>query len=166
MHSSNVVAAWTLAVQDRLTDGMRQVGLDSRELASLTLVAEHDGCSTDWLRRRVGLTQSGTVRLLDRLTQRGLLRRQTVAGREVPLHVTPAGRRALKRWAAVRDSVVAELLAGVSQADRDRLVRVLASGLQATHRQRLHADMTCRACSWPACGVDCPVDRGVRAAEQ
>src|SRR4051795_11139793 len=67
MHISNVVAAYVLTVHDQLRGGMRQAELEPRELAALTLVAEHDGCSQDWLRPRVELTQSGTVRLVDRL---------------------------------------------------------------------------------------------------
>lgn len=42
-------------------------GLGLRDVAALTLVASHEGCSVDWLRSRIGLTQSGTVRLVDRL---------------------------------------------------------------------------------------------------
>ena len=73
MHTGNVVAAWILAGHDRLRAAVAEVGLEPRDLAALTLVAEHDGCSADWLRGRVELTQSGTVRLVDRLARRGLV---------------------------------------------------------------------------------------------
>src|SRR5215213_7059894 len=98
MHTGNVVVAWIISAQDRLQDAMGQVGLDPRELAALTLVASHDGCSMDWLRERVGLTQSGTVRLVDRLTTRQLLRRGASTGRGVPLHLTVPGEQCLDRW--------------------------------------------------------------------
>jgi DNA-binding MarR family transcriptional regulator len=161
MHESNVLAAWAVVVHDRLADGMRELGLESRELAALTLVAEHAGCSLDWLRERVGLTQSGTVRLVDRLAARGLLRREAPLGRAVPLRLTAAGTRVLRRWAAARDAITGDLLEGLSERDRRLLVTALARTLEGRPRVRAQADATCRTCTCPACGTDCPVDRSV-----
>jgi hypothetical protein len=64
MHTGNVVVAWMLMVQDRLREEMRRLGLEQRDLAALTLVAAYAECSQDWLRPRIDLTQSGTVRLV------------------------------------------------------------------------------------------------------
>jgi DNA-binding MarR family transcriptional regulator len=161
MHTGNVVVAWVTAVHDRLGDAIRATGLESRELSALTLVAEHDGCSGDWLRGRVGLTQSGTVRLVDRLVGRGLLRRGSAAGRGVPLHVTPQGGDVLADWARRRDALVGELLAGVPAAHRDEVVAGMAAALLGHARPRAQADATCRRCTWADCGDDCPVDRSV-----
>jgi DNA-binding MarR family transcriptional regulator len=161
MHSGNVIVAWLLAGHDRLRAAMRELDLDPRELAALTLVAEHDGCSVDWLRSRVELTQSGTVRLIDRLAGRGLLVRGASTGRGVPLHVTAAGEHALGIWRDTRDSVVDELLAGVPENRRAAFVADLAGSLTARPRARSEADATCRTCTWVACGTDCPVDRSV-----
>jgi DNA-binding MarR family transcriptional regulator len=161
MHVSNVLAAWANVVQDQLGDGMREIGLESRELAALTLVEQHDGCSLDWLRERIGLTQSGTVRLVDRLAARGLLRRGAPRGRAVPLHLTARGVRVLRRWAAARDAITGRLLEGLDESARRLLVAALARTLQDQPRIRAQADATCRACTWPACGTDCPVDLSV-----
>ncbi|GAA0907401.1 hypothetical protein [Virgisporangium aurantiacum] len=60
---------------------MRSTGLDQRELSALTLIGEHEGCSVEWLHGRVDLSQSGTVRLVDR----HLVRRERSTGRGVPL---------------------------------------------------------------------------------
>jgi DNA-binding MarR family transcriptional regulator len=163
MHSSNVVAAWIMSAHDLLLEGMQQVELDPRELAALTLVASHDGCSLDWLRGRVGLTQSGTVRLIDRLTARGLLRRGPAMGRSVPLHVSRRGTQRLARWDQARDDAVAGLLAGVPGKERRALVDSLGAALAGHERERSQADTACRTCSWAECGRDCPVDRSVPA---
>jgi DNA-binding MarR family transcriptional regulator len=160
MHIGNVVVAWTTAVQDQLRAGMRAIGLEPRDLAALTLVRAYDGCSPDWLRARVGLTQSGTVRLVDRLAGRQLLTRGASTGRGVPLHVTEAGIDILEQWAQRRDRVIGDLLAG----DQDALVTAMASALRSQPRERAEADVTCRTCTWPACGADCPVDRSVTTA--
>jgi DNA-binding MarR family transcriptional regulator len=161
MHTGNLVVAFALAVQDRLEVALRGLGLDGRELAALTLVGAEDGGTVDWLCARVGLTHSGTVRLVDRLAARGLLRRGPASGRRVPLHVTEEGRALLDRWSASRDGVAEELLAPVPEDQRAALVAALGRALQAAPRVRREADATCRACTWPACGQDCPVDRSV-----
>jgi DNA-binding MarR family transcriptional regulator len=127
------------------------------------LVATHDGCSVDWLKHRVGLTQPGTSRLVDRLAGRGLLRRGASTGRGVPLHVTPAARRALGAWDRSRDAVVEGLLSGLSGAERRTLTAVLVRSITGGDRDRLAADTMCGTCNWAACGSDCPVDRSVTA---
>jgi DNA-binding MarR family transcriptional regulator len=163
MHIGNVVAAWATTVRDRLRAGMREIGVEHRDLAALTLVSAHDGCSLDWLRRRVDLTQSGTVRLVDRLVARDLLTRGRSSGRGVPLHLTPAGADLLGRWAQSRDRIVGELLAGLPPEPATTLVAAMANALRTEPRVREEADTTCRTCTWPACGADCPVDRSVAA---
>jgi DNA-binding MarR family transcriptional regulator len=165
MHTGNVVIAWLLAGHDHLRAAVREVGLDPRELAALTLVAEHDGCSVDWLRGRVELTQSGTVRLVDRLAGRGLLIRDASTGRGVPLHLTAAGEQALDVWRDARDRVAGELLASVPEDRRAAFVADLAASLEARPRARSEADAACRTCTWEACGSDCPVDRSVTAPD-
>ncbi len=161
MHTGNVVAAWVMTGADRLRTAMLSTGLDQRELGALTLIGEHEGCSVEWLRGRVDLSQSGTVRLIDRLAGRQLVRRGVSTGRGVPLHLTSQGRAALERWSAARDAAVAELLTGLPPSQRQVVVDSLAGVLQAGTRRRIEADTTCRTCSWAACGDDCPVDRSV-----
>jgi DNA-binding MarR family transcriptional regulator len=161
MHISNVVAAYVLTVHDQLRGGMRHAELEPREVAALTLVAEHDGCSLDWLRSRIELTQSGTVRLVDRLAGRDLLSRGGSTGRGVPLHVTERGADSLRRWREERDRIVDELMAAVPAEQRSLLVDAMAGVLAGQQRRRPQADAACRTCSWQVCGRDCPVDRSV-----
>jgi DNA-binding MarR family transcriptional regulator len=164
MHTSNVVAAWILAGHDRLREGMRSAGVDDRELAAVTLVSTHDGCTVEWLRVRIGLTQSGTVRLVDRLSERGMLQRGPSTGRGVPLHLTPDGEQLLQEWHEVRERTVQGLLTAVPVEQRAGLVQAMATALLSEERARPQADATCRTCSWPECGQDCPVDRSVPVA--
>jgi MarR family transcriptional repressor of emrRAB len=163
MHTTNVLAAWALEAHDALAAAAAELGLDQRQLAALTLVAEYDGCSIDWLRRRVGLSHPGTVRLVDRLEAAGLVRR-TRDGREVALSATAQARRLRDRWHAAREAVVADLLAGLDPEQRASLAATLAAAIERRPRTRPQADALCRTCDWPACGDDCPVDRSVGAA--
>jgi DNA-binding MarR family transcriptional regulator len=114
-------------------------GVAQREAAALILVAGHDGVGIEWLRERVGLTQSGAVRLADRLVRAGwLVRGPESSRRSVGLHVTDAGRQR-----------ASDVLAGLA----DRM-------LAAAERRRGQADRACRLCCWPSC-TDCPVNRSV-----
>ena len=164
MHTANVVSAWVLSAHDALVSAAREVDLDVRELAALTLVGEHDGCSVEWLRHRIGLTQSGTVRLVDRLEERGLLTRGAAAGRGVPLQVSANGHERLRAWRQARAAVADDLLGALPPADRRAVVDGMAGVLRAEPRQRPEADATCRTCCWADCGTDCPVDGSVAAA--
>ena len=165
MHIANVVTAWATATTDRMLEGIERAGLDRRELAALTLVASHDGCSMDWLRQRIGLTQSGTVRLIDRISSKGQIRRGPSTGRGVPLHITETGQQYLREWDQVQGQIVDELLAGLAPDQRQVLVDGMANALAANRRARYQADATCRTCIWAACASDCPVDRSAVATE-
>ncbi|MGH1564323.1 MarR family winged helix-turn-helix transcriptional regulator [Mumia sp. DW29H23] len=159
MHSSNVWAAAVTAAGDRLVAGLPD-GLGLRDLEALTLVATHPGVTSEWLRTRVGLTQSGTVRLVDRLEGLGLVRRRR-EGRQVGLTVTPTARRRLATWDRQRDAAMADVLSGLSADERDVLVDLLAKALRGTPRTRPDADRACRTCTWPRCEPACPVDASV-----
>lgn len=162
MYESNVWAAWTLRSHDSLTAAVAAVappGLGARDLAALTLIASHDGCSADWLWSRIGLTQSGTVRLIDRLERLGYVVRAR-RGRVLELSLTAAGEQLLAAWNTARDRSSHEVLDGLTATERRRLNDLLSTALRRTNRLRAAADSTCRLCNWPAC-TECPVDESV-----
>jgi DNA-binding MarR family transcriptional regulator len=162
MHIPNVLSAWILRAHDALVDAAaREAGLDPRELAALTLIASHADCSVGWLHQRIGLTQSGTVRLVDRLQRAGLVGRSRSSGRGVALTVTAEAAKRLGRWQESRERLVDELLDGLDARDRASLADSLARALARQPRERSEADAACRTCDWPACGEECPVDRSV-----
>ncbi|WP_433019391.1 MarR family winged helix-turn-helix transcriptional regulator [Kribbella sp. CA-294648] len=158
MHESNLWAAWTLRSHDVLVAALPD-GLGLRDAAALTLIASHDGCSADWLLARIGLTQSGTVRLIDRLEGLGYLAR-TRAGRSVQLSLLPAGQAVLRDWNQAREAACDQALGGLTDEQRQEFGALLDLALRSTGRARLKADVTCRLCDWDAC-PRCPVDESV-----
>ena len=80
--TANRLGALALAVGDRMQEAAAgQAGhSDSAAAALSALVHILDRPSVDLLRRLLGLTSSGTVRLLDRLQQHGYIKR--VPGRD------------------------------------------------------------------------------------
>src|SRR4051812_10987290 len=136
MHTGNVVVAWTFMVQDRLREEMRRLEVEQRDLATLTLVGAYQDCSQDWLRARIQLTQSGTVRLVDRLAARGLLERGRSTGRGVPLRLTAAGSALLDQWSQARDQAVASVLNVLPEPIRTSMVQGMTDALLARPRVR------------------------------
>ncbi len=158
MHESNLWAAWTLRSHDALTAALPS-GLGLRDAAALTLISSHPGCSADWLWARIGLTQSGTVRLVDRLEGLGYLSREK-AGRSVRISLVEAGEVALQAWNQAREDASREALSGLTAAQRAEFAALLEQGLRGTERIRVDADTTCRLCDWQSC-ERCPVSRSV-----
>lgn len=162
MSETNIWAAWTLRSHDALSAAVADVappGLGLRDLAALTLIASHAGCSADWLWDRIGLTQSGTVRLIDRLERLGYVVRAR-RGRTLELTLTEAGQGLLDHWNTARDQAGREVLDGLTPSEQRRFNQLLATALRRTARARVDADSTCRLCNWPACS-ECPVDESV-----
>lgn len=163
MHDeSNLIAAWALSAVDAVTAGYGSVGLAEREAAALVLLGSHPGAGVDWLYPRLGLTQSGTVRLVDRLAEAGLVERGGVlAGRRVPLTLTAAGQQRLDQATAARADAVAAVTAALTAAEREILTRLAGQALGGMARDRAAADTACRLCDWPGCPRPCPVDASV-----
>lgn len=165
MHTSavNTFSAWLVLAGD-VTEGdtLEVTGLPERGLAALVLVANHRGCSVDWLGRRLGVTQSGTVRLLDRLQRMGLVARERTAGRrQVALRLTGAGKGRLGRGLQARSAALEKLLAPLSASEQAQLTSLIAKALAGGRRRRKDADVACRLCDWRACRPDCPLDASV-----
>jgi MarR family transcriptional regulator, negative regulator of the multidrug operon emrRAB len=163
----NAFGALSLAVADRMQEAMASVAGHGAS-GPAALVALHGpagGASIDALGRLLGITHSGTVRLVDRLAGAGLVERRVGPNaRTVSLHLTPPGRRTARRVLAAREAALEQVLAALSPAQRGQLNSLLfplISGLEPT---RASAPRICRLCDAERCGHgrgDCPVTRDV-----
>jgi len=117
---------------------VRAMDLHSRQLAARSQVtgpqlvclgrlAEAETLTATELARRVHLSPSTVVRILDRLEARGLVARQRsrVDRRRVLVSATPAGRRLTQRAPAAGQHPVHRALAELPPGDRAELVRLL-----------------------------------------
>ena len=139
---------------------MAALARDGNVLGALSAL-EHfaDGCSVDRLRRVLGLTSSGTVRLVDRLVAAGeVRRREGPDGRTTSIELTAAGRRAARRVTAARGGVLEDALGDLSPAERADLGRLAARVLENVVRRKLAREAgestrwICRLCDMHACG--------------
>jgi DNA-binding MarR family transcriptional regulator len=149
----NAFGALSLAVVDRMNTAMAGVSGHgaSGPAALMALDGAAGGASIDTLRRLLGLTHSGTVRLVDRLAEAGLVERRIGAdARAVAIHLTPQGRRTARRVIAAREAALAQVLAPLSRAQRVQLESLLAAMIAGLGDGRI-----CRACDTARCD-DCP----------
>ena len=167
---ANLLGTAALAVSERV-EAATQAACGATGAVPAALVALHEfagGQSIDYLRTVVGLTPSGTVRLVDRLQREGLARRGAGAdGRSVSVELTDEGRRVAAGVRDARLAVLAQLLEPLAPEQRTALADAAATLLGAVTDGRRAARHTCRLCDVEACGHrrgDCPVTNAADAA--
>jgi MarR family transcriptional regulator, negative regulator of the multidrug operon emrRAB len=165
--TTHAFGALSLAVADRVQAATASVAGHgaSGPAALVALSGFAGGGSVDGLRRILGITHSGAVRLVDRLAAARLVERRIgLDARAVSLHLTPEGRRTARRVLAARESALEQVLAPLSPEERERLGRLLATMLEPLAASPDEARVLCRLCDGDACGHargECPVARAV-----
>jgi MarR family transcriptional regulator, negative regulator of the multidrug operon emrRAB len=146
--------------------------------APAALAALHeflDGGSVTQLSSVLGLTHSGTVRLVDRLAAEGLVERIGAEdGRAVSVVLTRSGRRMAARILQAREKSLAGALSALSPDEIDNLATALDTMLTTVTLARVEerSDRSddrqppwlCRLCDFGACGRsegNCPVNNAV-----
>ena len=176
-HAANTLGALSLVIADRINAAVEPIAAFGPSApAAVTALHEFlDGGSITQLSSVLGLSHSGTVRLVDRLGAAGLVRRVAADdGRAVSLVLTSRGRRAAIRILGARQESLDAALAALSPSAVKELSATLDTMLTAVTLSRLEQraaapDGTsppwlCRLCDFHACGRDtgkCPVRNAV-----
>jgi DNA-binding MarR family transcriptional regulator len=151
----NVLGALSLVITDLTAHAAAaEAGQSVSGAAALSALQQFlDRPTLDQLRRVLGLTPSGAVRLVDRLADAGLVERgpgDDKRSRAVVL--TEAGRRAAERIAAVRADLLAGFLADLSPGERQDLHALLSRIMSNVVRAKEGGAWICRLCDLAACG--------------
>jgi DNA-binding MarR family transcriptional regulator len=168
--SANLLGALSLALSDRMSDAIADAAKQSdrpgSETAAEALSALHhflDTPSIDRLRQVLGLTSSGTVRLVDRLQSMGYVERaRGEDGRTTVVGLTAAGRKAAKRVSDAREDVLRDAMDALSPEQREALEGIVGTLLVGLIRGPGATRWQCRLCNTGVCGVrtrECPVTR-------
>lgn len=157
--TANLLGAHALVVVDRLREA---AGMELSSAAVLTALQTFaDGASIDALRRVLGLSHSGGVRIVMRLEARGLIMREPDPGdrRAVRLHLTAEGRRVAHRLLAARRAALEPLLTPLSERESAALARLLERLLADATHDGAASRRICRLCDPGVCGhpAHCPV---------
>jgi DNA-binding MarR family transcriptional regulator len=167
--TANVLGALSLSVADRTLAAVGDAAGQS-DSAAVALSALHhflDDPSVDLLRQVLGLTPSGTVRLVDRLEDAGYVtRRPGRDGRSVSLRLTASGRRAAERVSAARTEVLQDALSDLAPAERRALDELVSRVIVRLIRGPGATRWMCRLCDTTTCRSaprGCPVTNAARA---
>ena len=156
--TTNILGVVGLAVADRIERSAREILKHSGETPAALVVIGYDlGPTNEQLRAILGLSHSGTVRLVDRLVKDGLVKRaQGSSKREIALYATNKGKKFREQILQDRLGVIRPLIEPLTpgeQASLDALLRKILTSLDASDLERRNL---CRLCDNRVC-TDCPI---------
>jgi DNA-binding MarR family transcriptional regulator len=129
-------------------------GLAASDVAALSALRHFLRKPTiDQLHQVLGLSPSGTVRLVDRLARGGFVTREPgTDGRERSVVLTSRGRRAADRITAARARTLSSSLADLTPAQRDHLHDLISQVMVTIVNNKNGGAWICRLCDLRACG--------------
>ena len=156
--TANLLGVVGLAVADRIEATAREILSHAGETpAALVVIGYGSGPSNDQLRRVLGLSHPGAVRLVDRLVADGLVERRTGQDRRaIALYLTEQGLALREHLLAGRLAAIRPLLEPLSDAEQEMfgaLLHKLLASLETTDWDRR---TLCRLCDKRVCS-DCPI---------
>ena len=166
--AANLLGALSLVIADRTEDAMADAGGRPESAAAALSALLHflDRPSVDLLRQVLGLTSSGTVRLLDRLAAAGFVVRGPGAdGRSASISLTESGRTAAQQVAAARTEVLDGALSALSADERAEFDRLAGKILAGLIRGPGATRWICRLCDTGSCrgtAGGCPAGNAAR----
>lgn len=157
--TANVLGALAGTVTDQATAAMLAAAElpskgSSSSVAALAAIAEFLGAPTvDQLRRVLGLTPSGAVRLVDRLESDGLVSRGPGAdGRSRAVALTERGRSTATSATRARRDVLEAMLGGFTPDELETLHGMLGRMMRNAVYAKSGGAWICRMCDLAACG--------------
>ncbi|MBV7265962.1 MarR family winged helix-turn-helix transcriptional regulator [Erythrobacter ani] len=163
--TANLLGVVGVMVADAIEQTARDVVRHAGETpAALVVIGYGFGPSNDRLRRILGLSHPGTVRLVDRLVRDNLVERRPDLKdrRSISLHLTPQGEQAREAFLKGRLAAIAQVIEPLSTAECEQLtglLRKMLSSLDPSDEQRCYL---CRLCDDRVC-TNCPIPADFRA---
>lgn len=157
-HTSNLLGVVGLAVAQRIEAASREILHHAGETpAAMVVIGYGLGPSNDELRQILGLSHSGTVRLVDRLVEDGLVERRPGSdARTVALYATKRGKALREKILKSRLETISALLEPLSISDQELLGDLLHRLLASMETTDLERRTLCRLCDNRVCS-DCPI---------
>lgn len=136
----DAAAASLLGIWESAREGTAS-RVSGAQLRAVMVVEQSDGINLRRLATRLDMLLSSASRLCDRLVAAGMLERAPgrFDRREISLHLTPEARRLLAELRADRQEQLGAVLAGMSPAGRDALLRGMREFDEVARRQQAHA---------------------------
>jgi DNA-binding MarR family transcriptional regulator len=161
--TANLLGVVGLAVADRIGEAARDILKHAGETPAAVVVIGYGlGPSNDQLRRILGLSHPGAVRLVDRLVVERLVeRRQGQDRRAIALYLTPQGETLRAALLKGRLAAIRPMLASLTDTEQDSLAALLHKLLGGLPTTDLERCSLCRLCDDSVC-TDCPIPADFR----
>jgi MarR family transcriptional regulator, negative regulator of the multidrug operon emrRAB len=161
--TANLLGVVGLAVADRIEEAARDILSHAGETPAAVVVIGYGlGPSNDQLRRILGLSHPGSVRLVDRLVADGLVeRRKGRDRRAVALYLTKSGETLREKLLKGRLAAIRPLLVPLLRRDQEALASLLHKILSSMPTTDLERCNLCRLCDDRVC-KDCPIPADFR----
>ncbi|WP_243146832.1 MarR family transcriptional regulator [Scytonema sp. UIC 10036] len=156
---ANVVGALALALTDLVAQSVERTIDDAGPAAEAVCLVRHvPGIPIEQLRRALGMSHPGAVRLVERLEKLGLILRErsSVDRRAVELKLTQEGEALVSKMHQARLNALEEAIASLSSKDRLHLCRISNQILFSLTKTKDSALAICRLCDETNC-LNCPV---------
>ena len=152
--TQNIVVAAAVALTDLLGVTTRNATkLPSPDAEALLIIGQWPGGSIQSLIAAVSVTQSATVRLVDRLEKLGLIcRKQATGAHATLLYPTTKGSNLVRKALARRREILNQVLGKFSESENQTLRDCATSVLKDTTNSGGDGDRICRFC----CETECP----------
>ncbi len=162
--TANLLGVAGLAVADRIKDTARDILNHAGETpAALVVIGYGLRPSNDQLRRILGLSHPGAVRLVDRLVADGLVeRREGQDKRAIALHLTRRGRALREQLLKERLAAIRPLLTPLTRVEQKTLATLLQKMLSSMETTDMERRKLCRLCDNSVCS-NCPLPADARA---
>jgi len=162
---SNLLGAFVTNVSSQIEAEILALG--GRNLsheAALVAIYNHPKETIDLLSRVLGLTHSGTVRLINTLENEGLVKRQKSDSdaRAVVLVVTDTGLERVKMVLNAREKITSKVLLDFDDKQRQQLLELLNVTMANATNEKIKAQRICRLCDEDTCRkIGCPVEKSI-----
>jgi DNA-binding MarR family transcriptional regulator len=161
--TANLLGVVGLAVADRIEGTARDILKHSGETpAALVVIGYGLGPSNEQLRRILGLSHPGSVRLIDRLVADGLVERRDARDkRAIALYLTEKGTALREKLLNGRIAAIRPFLARLTEAEQESLAALLHTMLSSMETTDLERCTLCRLCDDRVC-TNCPIPADFR----
>jgi len=156
--TANLLGVVGLAVADRIENVARDILSRAGETpAALVVIGYGFGPSNDQLRRVLGLSHPGSVRLVDRLVADGLVeRREGRDRRTIALYLTERGAALREELLQGRLAAIRPLLAPLTGPEQEAFAALLHKILSSMETTDMERRTLCRLCDDRVCS-NCPI---------
>ncbi|UJF18449.1 winged helix DNA-binding protein [Vibrio sp. SS-MA-C1-2] len=161
----NLIGTFSTNVDSQIReniDSLNSHGINHE--SALVTIYNHPDDNINTLSKVLGLTHSGTVRLINKLEGLGYLLRVKSQndGRNMTLQLTDTGRSRAVQVLSKRDEVTKAVIDMLDDEQKSSLTSILESVLEKMTNNTEEARRTCRLCNEGVCrNAGCPVEKSI-----